>query len=149
LTSGEIDSFVERYVQAIRDQNAAVFVGAGVSIPAGLVNWKGLLKSIAREIGLDVKKEEDLVTLAQFHVNERRGRHGINQALIHEFATRGKLTENHKLLAGLPIVARQRGRAPEEAIKDAALHLELARHWAPRLASATAGLQARAAWTSL
>jgi hypothetical protein len=67
------------------------------------VNWKGLLKSIAREIGLDVKREEDLVTLAQFHYNERGGRHGINQALIHEFASRGKLTENHRILASLPI----------------------------------------------
>ena len=103
MASDEIDSFIETYVQAIRDQNAAVFAGAGVSIPAGLVNWKDLLKSIAREIGLDVKKEEDLVTLAQFHVNERRGRHGVTQALIHEFASRGKLTENHKLLAALPI----------------------------------------------
>jgi len=50
-----------------------------------------------------VKKEDDLITVAQFHVNEKRGRHQINQALIHEFATRAKLTENHKVLASLPI----------------------------------------------
>ena len=103
VAHGQIDSFIETYVRALHDQSAAVFAGAGLSIPAGLVNWKGLLKSIAREIGLDVKKEEDLITLAQFHCNERGGRHGINQALIHEFAKRGKLTTNHQLLAALPI----------------------------------------------
>jgi hypothetical protein len=98
-----IDSFIDTYVQALHDQNAAVFAGAGLSIPAGMVNWKGLLKNIAREIGLDVKKEDDLVSLAQFHVNERGGRHQINQALINEFARRATLTENHKILAQLPI----------------------------------------------
>jgi hypothetical protein len=98
-----IDSFIDAYVQALHDQNAAVFAGAGLSIPAGLVDWKGLLKNIARDVGLDVKKEEDLITVAQFHVNERRSRHQINQALIHEFATRAKLTDNHKILASLPI----------------------------------------------
>ncbi len=98
-----IDSFIDTYVQALHDQNAAVFAGAGLSIPAGLVDWKGLLKNIARDVGLDVKKEDDLITVAQFHVNERRSRHQINQALIHEFATRAKLTDNHKILASLPI----------------------------------------------
>ena len=98
-----IDSFVETYVQALHDQTAAIFAGAGLSIPAGLVNWKELLKEIASDIGLDVDKEEDLVTIAQFHVNERGGRHRINQALIQEFAARSKLTTNHDLLASLPI----------------------------------------------
>jgi len=103
LATSLIDSFIDTYVQALHDQNAAVFVGAGLSIPAGMVDWKGLLKNIARDIGLDVKKEEDLITLAQFHVNERRSRHQINQALIHEFSTRAKLTKNHKILSSLPI----------------------------------------------
>jgi len=98
-----IDSFIDTYVQALHDHNAAVFAGAGLSIPAGLVDWKGLLKNIARDVGLDIKKEDDLITVAQFHVNERRSRHQINQALIHEFATRAKLTDNHKILASLPV----------------------------------------------
>jgi hypothetical protein len=98
-----IDSFVETYVQALRDQSAAVFAGAGLSIPAGMVDWKGLLRTIASDIGLDVKKEDDLISVAQFHLNERRGRHRINQALIDEFARRARLTDNHKILASLPI----------------------------------------------
>ncbi len=98
-----LDAFVEIYVQALQDQNAAIFAGAGLSIPAGLVNWKELLEDIAAEVGLDVHKEDDLVTVAQFHVNEHKGRHRINQALIDEFSKRAKLTENHKLLATLPV----------------------------------------------
>src|SRR5216684_6578377 len=99
MSRDPIDSFIETYVQALHDQNAAIFAGAGLSIPAGLVNWKELLRDVASDIGLDVKKEDDLITVAQFHVNERRSRHQINQALIHEFATRAKLTDNHKILA--------------------------------------------------
>ena len=68
-----------------------------------MVDWKSLLKSIADDIGLDVDKEHDLITLAQFHFNERGGRHRINQALIDEFTRRASLTENHKLLASLPV----------------------------------------------
>lgn len=98
-----IDTFVTRYVQALTDQNAAIFAGAGLSIPAGMVNWKELLKDIAQDVGLDVNKEDDLITLAQFHVNERGGRHQINQALVNEFYRRASLTENHKILAALPI----------------------------------------------
>jgi len=90
-------------VKALGDQNAAIFAGAGMSIPAGLVDWKSLLRSVARDVGLDVKKEDDLITLAQFHFNERGGRHGINQALVDEFASRGSVTENHRILASLPI----------------------------------------------
>ena len=98
-----IDSFISVFVEALHNQNAAVFAGAGLSIPAGLVNWKELLRDIASDVGLDVDKENDLITVAQFHVNEHRGRHRINQALIDEFSTRAKITENHKVLAELPI----------------------------------------------
>ncbi|MCB2141125.1 SIR2 family protein [bacterium] len=99
----DIDSFINTYVQALRDQNAAIFAGAGLSIPSGIVDWKGLLRGIAKDLGLDVDKEDDLITVAQFHVNERGGRHGINQTLIDEFSRRSAVTENHKILSSLPI----------------------------------------------
>jgi hypothetical protein len=98
-----IDRFVDIYVQALRDENAAVFAGAGLSIPAGLVDWASLMRDIAADIGLSIDRETDLLSVAQFHVNERGGRHQINQKLITEFAERSGQTENHKLLAGLPI----------------------------------------------
>lgn len=103
MSTTDLDSFVDAYVDALRDQTAAIFAGAGLSIPTGMVDWRTLLKGIARDLGLDVSKETDLVTLAQFHVNERRGRHQLNQALIIEFNKRAKLSVNHELLASLPI----------------------------------------------
>lgn len=101
--AADIDQFVDAYAQAIHDETAAVFAGAGLSIPAGLVNWATLLREIALEVGLDVEQEADLVSVAQYHVNEKRGRHRLNQALITEFAEQAKLTRNHALLAQLPI----------------------------------------------
>ena len=98
-----VDEFLSTYSQSLSDRNAAVLAGAGFSIPAGLVNWKDLMRSIAKEIGLDVEKESDLVAVAQYHSNERGGRQRINQTLVSEFSERGKLTENHRILARLPI----------------------------------------------
>jgi hypothetical protein len=103
MSAPDADSFVEAFVAALHEQTAAVFAGAGLSIPTGMVDWRTLLKGIARDLGLDVSKEADLVTLAQFHVNERRGRHQLNQALIVEFHRKAKLSPNHELLASLPI----------------------------------------------
>lgn len=99
----EIERFIDVYVAALRDENAAVFAGAGLSIPAGFVDWKGLLRAVAAEVNLEVDQEGDLLSVAQYHVNERRGRHGINQALITQFAEHATTTENHRLLARLPI----------------------------------------------
>lgn len=99
----ELLTFVDKYLKAIRDENAAVFAGAGLSAGNGLVNWKGLLKNIAIELGLDVDKEYDLIALAQYYDNERGGRGGINSQLIEEFTKDVVSGENHKILASLPI----------------------------------------------
>ena len=102
MATDPIASFIRVYSEALRDQNAAIFAGAGLSIPAGIVDWQRLLRDIADEVGLDVKKEHDLVSVAQYHLNQR-GRHRINQALVDEFSAKATLTDNHKILAALPI----------------------------------------------
>lgn len=98
-----VEEFLRVYSQALADRNAAVLAGAGLSIPAGLVNWKQLLRSVAKEIGLDVERETDLVAVAQYYYNEQGGRQRINQLLVNEFSERAKITENHRILARLPI----------------------------------------------
>jgi Sir2- and TIR-associating SLOG family/SIR2-like domain len=98
-----VEEFVQAYSQALSDHSAAVLIGAGLSIPAGLVDWKGLMRSIAAEVGLDASKENDLIAVAQYHVNERGGRQRINQTLVNEFSERAHLTENHRILTRLPI----------------------------------------------
>lgn len=97
------EALVRDFVNAIQEENAAVFAGAGLSIPAGMVNWRNLLREIAEDIDLDINKEQDLIAVAQYHLNRKRGRAKINQALISEFAERATITENHRILASLPI----------------------------------------------
>lgn len=95
--------FLKDYTRAIREGDAALFVGAGISRAAGYVDWKQLLREVADELELSVDRETDLVALAQFHVNERGGRDRLNQVLIDEFLEAAELTRSHQLIATLPI----------------------------------------------
>lgn len=99
----ELIHFADRYLKDIKDENAAIFAGAGLSVGTGLVNWKGLLKDTADELGLNVDKEYDLIALAQYYENEKGGRGSINEQLISEFTKDVEISENHKILASLPI----------------------------------------------
>ena len=60
------EEFIREYTKAIREGNAAIFAGAGLSRPLGFVDWKGLLKPLADSINLDVNKEHDLLSVAQY-----------------------------------------------------------------------------------
>ena len=102
--STDLDAFLTDYLKELREDNAAVFIGAGMSRGAGYVDWVGLLSPIAKELGLDASKEADLVGVAQFHVNQNAtNRHGLNQLLIDEFSDVKAPTENHRLLSRLPV----------------------------------------------
>lgn len=67
MLGAEIETFLASFSKDMEEGTAAVFVGAGLSKSAGFVDWKSLLAPIAREIGLDVEKEHDLLALAQYH----------------------------------------------------------------------------------
>ena len=96
--------FVRDILKELEEENVAVFAGAGLSMPAGYVSWSQLLKPIAEEIGLNVEKEYDLVTLAQYHVNENgNNRSQLNKRLLEEFTENTEVTQNHKILSRLPI----------------------------------------------
>jgi hypothetical protein len=95
---------VREYVSAIHDGEAALFVGAGLSRASGFVDWKGLLRGCAEEVGLDLDREQDLVAVAQYYLNFRsNNRWRLNQLLLKEFDRPGSLTENHEIIARLPI----------------------------------------------
>lgn len=100
----QLNRFVDTFTKAIKESNAAIFAGAGLSIPAGYVNWKDLLRGIAADLNLDIDKENDLIAIAQYHYNEKgNNRHKLNQLLIEEFTQGTFVTSNHKILAALPI----------------------------------------------
>jgi len=99
----DIESFIKELVKDLAENNVAVFAGAGMSKSAGFVNWADLLRDIATELGLSVDKEHDLISLAQYHVNENRSKARINKKILEEFAQEAEATENHKILARLPV----------------------------------------------
>ena len=101
--SKEIESFIKDFVRDLSESNVAIFAGAGLSKSAGYVNWPELLREIADELGLSVDREHDLISLAQYHVNESKGRAKINRKILEEFAEEAEATENHEILSRLPI----------------------------------------------
>ena len=95
---------VRTFVSAMHEGDAALFVGAGLSRPAGFVDWRGLLRDCARELGLDVDREHDLVAVAQYYLNRRnRDRARLNSLLKHAFDDVGTHTRNHEIIGRLPI----------------------------------------------
>jgi NAD-dependent SIR2 family protein deacetylase len=99
-----IRTFITDYLVEIIDGNAAIFAGAGLSVPAGYVDWRALLRALADELGLNIDLESDLVAVAQFHVNwSGQNRHKLHTELIEALSPDNPPTANHKLLAQLPI----------------------------------------------
>ncbi|MBA2937017.1 SIR2 family protein [Paenibacillus sp. CGMCC 1.16610] len=101
MTTGK-EVLIREYLKALHEDNAAIFAGAGLSAASGFVNWKGLLKEAAEELQLDIEKETDLISLAQYFFN-KNGRQRLSQLVIDNFSAQAKITENHRILAQLPI----------------------------------------------
>lgn len=98
------EAFLRDIGKELEEDNVAIFAGSGLSAGAGFVSWADLLRPIADDLGLDVDKEHDLVTLAQYHLNVNgHNRSQLNKRLIDEFSKSAEITENHKILARLPI----------------------------------------------
>src|ERR1035438_6675315 len=87
VTTISKQQFLRDYSAKVLEGNAGLFVGAGLSRPAGFVDWKGLLRGIAKDLGLDVDQESDLVGIAQSHKNEYGSRARLNEKLIEEITS--------------------------------------------------------------
>lgn len=99
-----IENFVNDYVESLLQKEAGLFVGAGLSFDSGMPSWKELLRKPALSIGLDVEKEEDLVTVAQYFVNESNyARTRINKEIKSKLKGLANINNNQKILAQLPI----------------------------------------------
>jgi hypothetical protein len=94
---------IREYAKAIQEGNAAVFGGAGLSRPSGFVDWKELLRPLASDIDLDVDKENDLLSVAQFCRNRSGNRNEINQSIIDAFSNDVQTNENIRIISRLPI----------------------------------------------
>lgn len=96
--------FIDDYFRDIETGDAGIFAGAGLSVPAGFVDWRELLRPLASEIDLDIMRESDMVAVAQFHVNANgMNRARLHRAVVEAFSSDAPPTPNHRLLAQLPI----------------------------------------------
>lgn len=95
---------IREFTRELHNGNAAIFAGAGLSKDAGYVNWKGLLNEVITDLELNPEEEYDLVTIAQYYCNWANGnRSQITQLILKHFAQQKHPTENHRILARLPI----------------------------------------------
>lgn len=104
MAAVQIDRFIDDFCGELKQQNVAIFAGAGLSVPAGYVDWRGLLKPLADELNLSVDREHDLVRVAQYHINHHSNRNDLANAILNGFSVRhAQITPNHRILARLPI----------------------------------------------
>lgn len=98
------EQFLREFTKELHSRNAAAFIGAGFSMSAGYVNWQELLKGVVTDLGLDPKKEHDLVSVAQYSVNKAGGnKNGLTRTILHSIGVAKKPTRGHRILADLPI----------------------------------------------
>jgi len=89
-------------VDAFRDRRAAVFVGAGVSMSAGLPGWHEVVASLARHLNLpdDSLSTDALLRVPQYYRN-RLGAHAL-QNKLEGLIPAVSPSEAHRLSAKLP-----------------------------------------------
>lgn len=95
--------FISDFSAAMLENNAAIFAGAGLSVPSGYVNWKELLRQFSDSIGLNIDKEYDLISVAQYYKNSAQSKNQISQKLIQEFTKDSKDNNLLTLLTSMPI----------------------------------------------
>lgn len=98
-----INELIREYSKAILKGDAAVFAGAGLSVPSGYANWKDFLRPFAEDLHLDIEREHDLLDVAQFYCNTRRNRGAINNQILNAYTSSAELNENVIILTRLPI----------------------------------------------
>ena len=97
------EELIKRFTRAIREGNAGIFAGAGLSRASGYVDWKNLLKPLAQNVKLDIEKEKDYLLVAQYCRNESGNRGSINQEILDAFNDEVDENENIEIIARLPI----------------------------------------------
>lgn len=65
-----IKEFIEEFSTAVYNNRGVYFIGAGISVPSGLPNWKDLVTTFVERIGItEVLDTDDLPLLAQYYIN--------------------------------------------------------------------------------
>ena len=96
------EQLIREFSKALDDGEAALFAGAGLSVGAKLVDWRGLLRNVATDLDLDIDEEHDLIAVAQYEVNKSRSRYRLNKAILEEFNRHVEASNNHRVIAQMP-----------------------------------------------
>jgi len=90
----------QELVNQLQRGNVVLFVGAGLSIGAGMPGWAELISPLAARIGYE---GDNLLKAAQYYEN-RKGRHALISHLQKQFnILEIEPTENHNLIVQLPV----------------------------------------------
>ena len=93
-----------QYAKYVKNQQAALFIGAGVSKTAGYCDWKELLAPLASEIGVNINNINDYAVLAQYVVNEGAGNKSLLENHIAlKLEKKPKIEELHHELSNLSV----------------------------------------------
>ncbi len=99
----ELNEFIDEYVNIIKRNEAAAFVGAGYSIDSGFPAWTALLKEPMKELGIDIDEFRDVISAAQYYEN-LKGRDAINTLIKDKYSDESRPVSNLlKALIQLPI----------------------------------------------
>ena len=93
-----IDKASEEVAQLLSSDKFGIFVGAGLSKPAGLPEWKQLVAPYAKELGLDVNKENPLRIMQYFAANNQANLSRLKERL-RIMVKKAKVQPTHRLLA--------------------------------------------------
>lgn len=96
---------INEYAKNLKTGSASLFIGSGLSRKANYSGWKDILRNCAKEIGLDVEKEKDLITLAQYYIRVKQ-RTQITETIKEFFSdNNGTVQDVHRIIASLPLNA--------------------------------------------
>jgi Sir2- and TIR-associating SLOG family/SIR2-like domain len=98
-----IDTFLEDFSAALRDEHGGIFVGAGVSMAAGYPSWSKLLADIGKELGVSSSDVHDLAALAQWHIQHSGNATRVRNVIKAEIARDLEVPETLRIIARLPV----------------------------------------------
>lgn len=96
-------TFVKEVTKEILSKNSSLFLGAGVSVGSGFSDWKSLMTDICDELELDINRENDMISIAQYYQNRIRNRNKLNQKIIEEFDKKTCSSELLTMICQLPV----------------------------------------------
>lgn len=97
------NDLINTFVKALRNQNASVFIGSGISSESGSPLWKDLIAKYAEDIGYSVSETDDYPFIAQSYINKGHDEKTFKKNIAQNFISLSNPTNVHKILARLPI----------------------------------------------